>query len=63
MATPPDHATQKKLAALRDRLLQAQRELIVSAADVGIIPSDNVLRKIADLEVTIGAVETSLYAK
>ncbi len=35
----------EKLTNLRDRLLQAQRELIISAADVGTIPSDNALRK------------------
>ncbi len=49
-----------KLAELRDRLLQAQHELIRSAAEAGTIPSDNALRKIADLEVAIGAVEAML---
>jgi hypothetical protein len=47
-----------KLKALRDRLLSAQRELINAAADSGAMPSDNMLRKIADIEVAIGAVET-----
>jgi hypothetical protein len=51
---------QEKLTALRARLLQVQRELIISAADIGTIPSDNALRKIADLEVAIGAVEHML---
>lgn len=50
----------EKLEALRGRLLSAQRELIKAAAEAGTIPSDNALRKIADLEVTIGAVETMI---
>lgn len=49
-----------KLTELRERLLMAQRELILSAAISGTLPSDNALRKIADLEVTIGAVEAML---
>lgn len=51
-----------KLTTLRARLLRAQRDLIVSVADAGTIPSDNALRKIADLEVAIGAVESMLEA-
>jgi hypothetical protein len=51
-----------KLSTLRARLLNVQRELITLAADAGTIPSDNALRKIADLEVTIGAVEHMLEA-
>ncbi|ADH88114.1 conserved hypothetical protein [Ancylobacter novellus DSM 506] len=50
----------EKLEALRARLMSAQRELIKAAAEAGTIPSDNALRKIADLEVTIGAVETMI---
>lgn len=49
-----------KLTALRDRLAQAQRELILAAAEGGTVPSDNTLRKIANLEVAIGAVEHML---
>ncbi|MDF2621315.1 MAG: hypothetical protein K0S00_3974 [Xanthobacteraceae bacterium] len=49
-----------KLNALRARLLAAQREILIAAANAGTIPSDNALRKIADLEVTIGAVETMI---
>lgn len=52
-----------KLKALRDRLLSAQRELLNAAAEADIIPSDNTLRKIADLEVAIGAVEAMLEAQ
>lgn len=51
-----------KLTALRARLLQAQRELIASAANADTVPSDNALRKIADLEVAIGAVENMIEA-
>lgn len=43
--------------ALLDRLQAAQRELLDAAARGGGLPSDNALRKIADLEVAIGAVE------
>lgn len=47
-----------KLEALRARLLATQRDLIAAAAESGSVPSDNTLRKIADIEVTIGAIET-----
>jgi hypothetical protein len=50
----------EKLEALRVRLLAAQRELITAAANAGAIPSDNAMRKIADLEVTIGAIEAMI---
>lgn len=50
----------EKLEALRSRLLSAQRELIKAAAEAGTIPSDNMLRKIADMEVAVGAIETML---
>ena len=50
----------EKLTSLRERLLNAQRELIISAANSGTNPSDNALRKIADLEVAIGAVEAMI---
>ncbi|GLK82772.1 MULTISPECIES: hypothetical protein [Ancylobacter] len=49
-----------KLKTLRTRLLTAQRELITIAANADTIPADNVMRKIADLEVTIGAIETMI---
>jgi hypothetical protein len=50
----------ERLNALRARLLAARREILIAAANAGTIPSDNALRKIADLEVTIGAVETMI---
>lgn len=50
----------EKLEALGARLVSAQRELIKAAAAASTTPSDNALRKIADLEVTIGAVETMI---
>lgn len=50
----------EKLESLRARLLAAQRALIKAAADAGTIPSDNMLRKIADMEVTLGAIETMI---
>ena len=49
-----------KLENLRARLIAAQRELVKAAAEAGTIPSDNALRKIADMEVTIGAVEAMI---
>jgi hypothetical protein len=55
-----DGSMKAKLTALRDRLAKAQRELILAATETGTVPSDNALRKIADLEVTISAVEHML---
>jgi hypothetical protein len=49
-----------KLTALRERLLDAQRHIIHVAAEAGTVPSDNALRKIADLEVAISAVEAMI---
>jgi len=45
------------LKALLDRLQAAQRDLLSIAAKAGALPSENTLRKIADLEIAIGAVE------
>lgn len=45
-----------ELQTLLDRLEDAQRDMIVQAARTAALPSDNTLRKIADLEVAIGAV-------
>jgi hypothetical protein len=40
------------------KLLQAQQtQLLTSAAKAGTLPTNNVLRRIADLELTIGALE------
>lgn len=49
-----------KLEALRARLLAAQRHLIIVAAEAGTIPSDNTMRKVADMEVTLGAIEAMI---
>jgi hypothetical protein len=43
--------------ALLDRMKSAQRDLLSAAAKANTLPSDGALRKIADLEVAIGAVE------
>ncbi|GLK55377.1 hypothetical protein JOD31_000298 [Methylopila capsulata] len=43
--------------ALLDRMKAAQRDLLTAAAKANTLPSDGALRKIADLEVAIGAVE------
>ncbi|TCK28549.1 hypothetical protein EV667_2556 [Ancylobacter aquaticus] len=50
----------EKLEALRSRLLAAQRELIVAAAEAGAVPPDNALRKIADMEVALAAIEAMI---
>lgn len=50
----------EKLEALRARLLAAQRALITAAAEADTVPSDNMLRKIADMEVTLGAIEAMI---
>ncbi|MCX5495309.1 hypothetical protein OSH11_11370 [Kaistia dalseonensis] len=47
----------KKLAALRVRLIEAQRKLVDQAAQSGTLPTDSALRKISDLENAIMAVE------
>jgi hypothetical protein len=45
------------LEALLDRLKNAQRELVLNAAKMKVLPSDGTLRKIADLEQAIVATE------
>ncbi|MDR4306429.1 hypothetical protein IHQ68_07340 [Chelatococcus sambhunathii] len=42
---------------LLDRMKAAQAELLAAAARSKTLPSDGALRKIADLEVAIGALE------
>lgn len=45
------------LTALLERLKSAQRELLINAARLKVLPSDGALRKIADLEQAIVATE------
>lgn len=45
------------LLELSKRLKQAQRDLIMKAADAGSLPPDGVIRKISDLENAILAVD------
>jgi hypothetical protein len=52
-----------KLQALRSRLIEAQTDLLMRAADASGLPSSNELRKIADVESAIGAVEALLESK
>jgi hypothetical protein len=52
-----------KLQALRSRLIEAQTDLLLRAADASGLPSSNELRKIADVESAIGAVEALLESK
>lgn len=48
---------ERKLPALRNRLVEQQQKLITQAADAGLIPTESALRKISDLENAIMAVE------
>jgi hypothetical protein len=45
------------LETLLDRLKDSQRKLIVEAAKIDMLPPDSMLRRVADLENTIAAVE------
>lgn len=45
------------LETLLDRLKNVQRDLIMDAAKVAMLPPDSMLRRIADLENSIAAVE------
>ncbi len=45
------------LRALLIRLKTAQRDVLLQAARQKVMPSDGTLRKVSDLENTIGAVE------
>lgn len=47
-----------ELVELSKRLKEAQRELILKAAQGGKLPPDGVIRKIAELESAIVAVDT-----
>jgi hypothetical protein len=55
--SPP---TLKELSALHERLRVAQRELIYTAARASSGPSDSTVRKIAELESAILAVEHTM---
>lgn len=50
-------AAMEKLDAILARLKDRQRELIMEAAELGILPATSTLRKIAELENVIAAVE------
>ncbi|CAA0087555.1 Uncharacterised protein [Starkeya nomas] len=59
-APPPSPSETDELAALHAHLLKAQRDLIRATARAGAMPSDNALRKIADIAAAIGAIETMI---
>ena len=52
--------TQSELLTLLDRLRRAQREIIFREARSLAAPVDNTVRKIADLENAIAAVEATI---
>jgi hypothetical protein len=56
MAVP----TSQEMMNLLERLRNAQRELIFAAAKATIAPSENTVRKVADLETMILAVEHTI---
>ena len=47
----------EKLEALLDRLKAHQRELIMQVAEQDVMPADSTLKRIAELENAIAAVE------
>ena len=51
---------EQKLIALRKRLVEAQRGLILQAANADAVPSSNALRQISDLESAIVATDTMI---
>jgi len=50
----------KEYEALLQRMEEEQVKILQSAAKAGVLPTDNMLAKIADLELAIGAVEALL---
>ena len=50
-----------ELTDLLDRLKSAQRDLIVTAAQANMMPSEGMVRKIADLEAAIAAVDAVIH--
>jgi hypothetical protein len=57
---PSGMSLERKLIALRKRLVEAQRGLLAQAANVEALPSVGALRQIADLESAIVATETMI---
>ena len=56
-STPRYSAPMDKLEALLDRLQTRQRDLITEAAQYDTMPADSTLKRIAELENAIAAVE------
>ncbi len=53
-------SVERKLVALRKRLVDVQRGLLLQAAEAETVPTHNALRQIADLESAIMATETMI---
>jgi hypothetical protein len=49
------------LNKLLERLASAQRDLILQAAEVDMLPSDGAIKRIAELENAIAAVEALIH--
>lgn len=52
-----------KLEALLERLMEAQRDLLMAAADAGGMPAVKTLDRVAQLELNIAAIEHLLEEK
>lgn len=50
-------ASLEDLHGLLKRLKDSQRTLLIHSAEAGVMPAEGAIRKIADLENAIGAVE------
>lgn len=53
-------SVERKLVALRKRLVDVQRGLLLQAAEAETVPTHSALRQIADLESAIVATETMI---
>ena len=50
----------EKLEALLQRLKEEQRRLILAAAELGLMPSNSTLERVAQLELNIAAIEHTM---
>lgn len=51
------HVAEADLKGLLERLKTAQRDLLITASQATVLPSDGAIRKISDLEGAIAATE------
>ncbi len=53
----------KKLEILSDRLKKELETLLISAAMIDVLPSNSTLQRVAQLELNIGAIESTLHER